>query len=416
MIKKPTDLLSRHRIDVIIKYMYAKSILQSYNTSYYKQIYKQHLKVWNGFKEKDNPNKQTFEAFDTTFKNIITSINLNGFDSNISNIPILNNSVLNGAHRLAACLATNNNIHCIPGVDGLDGCSICDFNYLTRKGLDTKYTDRVAIEYTKLKHNTYMCFLFPVADIDPRQSINILNSLGNIIHLKQLDLNYVGVFNLMRELYLDEPWVGCYPDYGGYNEKAKLCYTHNKPVIAMLIEFNDINDSIEAKRKVRDIYKLGNHSIHINDKHEETVRLSKLMFNNNSIHHLCNMKPLQHRKFDMLLKQFKSYIHSHKLDIDNYCISASSVLTVYGLREGHDIDYIHTPSKLNINNNLISSHNEYGINLYPIPYDDIIHDPSFHFYYRGVKFASLEAVKQLKLNRGESKDKIDIELINGLII
>ena len=38
-----------------------------------------------------------------------------------------------------------------------------------------------------------------------------------------------------------------------------------------------------------------------------------------------------------------------------------------------------------------------------------------HFYYNGIKFASLDIVKSLKVNRWEEKDKIDVELINSVL-
>jgi len=40
--------------------------------------------------------------------------------------------------------------------------------------------------------------------------------------------------------------------------------------------------------------------------------------------------------------------------------------------------------------------------------DEIIYNPPNHFYYRGIKFASLEMVKQMKSKRGEEKDISDL--------
>ena len=61
---------------------------------------------------------------------------------------------------------------------------------------------------------------------------------------------------------------------------------------------------------------------------------------------------------------------------------------------------------------MISSHNEYSHGRYDKTIDDIIYNPKNHFYYNGIKFASLDIIKALKTRRGEEKDKVDVELIN----
>ena len=44
----------------------------------------------------------------------------------------------------------------------------------------------------------------------------------------------------------------------------------------------------------------------------------------------------------------------------------------------------------------------------------ILHNPNNHMYFFGVKFASLNVVKDMKISRNEEKDKIDVGLINNL--
>ena len=101
-LKKAIDLVTPFRFDLVLKYLYAKSIINNYKTDFYKEMYKEHLRLWNGFREYDNPNKCTFEAFDEEFKKIIESIKEGGFNSEISKVPLLEDQYLvNGAHRVA---------------------------------------------------------------------------------------------------------------------------------------------------------------------------------------------------------------------------------------------------------------------------------------------------------------------------
>ena len=73
--------------------MYASNL----SSEFYKNAYKEHLRIWNGFHER-NPKKSGFEQFDNAFKSII---------NNTVNEPVPVNAeghIANGAHRLAAAL------------------------------------------------------------------------------------------------------------------------------------------------------------------------------------------------------------------------------------------------------------------------------------------------------------------------
>lgn len=414
----PFELIRHTRFDLIIKYLYAKSILNKYDTDFFREIYKEHLKLWNGFKEYNNPNKNTFEKFDSYFKDIIHSIKTQGFDSNISVVPTQDEYyILNGSHRTAACIALNKNIETIPGVNGKDGMFNCNWEFFKNLGYPTKYGDKVALEYSKLKKNTHMVILFPAANGQHNQTLNILNTIGKVFYHKNVSITNNGPLNLMRELYVGEEWAGTHQtNYSGFRDKARLCYTNSNETIACLVEFGDLSDNIRAKKEIRDLYGIGNHSVHINDTHEETVRIAKLMFNDNSIHHLNNSKIVKYDIFDECVNNLKKFISDNEYDLDDYCVGGSSTLSAYGLREGNDLDYLHfNPVEIKDNLNLIHSHNEYGKNRYHIQRDEIIFNPEYHFYSRGVKFATLDVIKKLKEKRNEQKDTIDVELINSIL-
>ena len=418
VIHNSHDLITHTRFDVIIKYMYAKAIKNGYGTTYFHDVYKEHLRVWNGFKEYNNPNKVTFESFDSIFKKLIYDIGSKGFDPEISKIPIYKNKyLLNGAHRLASAMVHNTKVHCFEGVNGKDGQLDCGYDMFNRLGLDINYSDRTAIEYAKLKNNTHMVFIFPSAKGRMNEVVNILNRYGHIIYGRKVSINETGSFNLMRELYLGEDLAGNFQNnFFGFRHKQSLCYPSYEPTSGYLVEFDSLESSVNAKDEIRSLYNIGKHSTHINDTHEETIRLSKLIFNKNSVHHLNNTKTADYKVFDKCLVEFKHIIESMGLDIDDYCIGGSSPLSAYGLREGNDLDYLHSnPTEIKDSADLIHSHNDYGVGRYHLGRDEIIYNPENYFYHRGIKFASLGVVKALKEKRGEPKDKVDVNLINSVL-
>jgi hypothetical protein len=417
MKKKPIDLLTHTRFDVIIKYMYAKSILEGYNTTIFQNIYKEHLRIWNNFKEYDKPEKNTFEAFDNVFKQLIEEIKCNGFNDTISKIPVVfEKYILNGSHRLASALATDKDVYTTEGVVGRDGQLDCGYKFFENLGLNPDYADRTAIEYAKLKKNTFIVFIFPSANGKIDEVINILNKNGKIVYSKNVPLNENGSFNLIKELYLNESWGGTFDtNFSGFRHKQHLCYPTYQPTSVFLLEFDNLETSVKVKEIIRSLFNIGKHSVHINDTHEETIRLAKTVFNKNSVHFLNNKKTVNYKTFDNTLDNFKKQVEKLNLDIDDYCICGSSPLSAYGLREGNDLDYLHSkPIKITDNSGLLNSHNEYSKSFYTLERDEIIYNPNNHFFYKGVKFATLEVIKGLKENRKEQKDKIDLELIKSI--
>jgi hypothetical protein len=417
--KTPTELLTPYRFDLIIKYLYANSIIKDYKTDYFKNLYKEHLRIWNGFKEYDNPNKNTFESFDNIFKSIINSLKTSGFDPNVSLVPILDNKyIVNGSHRVGASLALGKNVICRPSTNITDGQKDCSWlNCFKPMGLSEEISDLVSIEYAKLKPNTYVITLFPSTKNNFQTPLKILNKHGKVVYFKSIQLKKNGPLNLMRELYDGESWAGDHKtNYAGFRHKESLCFTSENPTYVFLVEFDNYEDSVNAKKEIRDVFNIGNHSIHINDTHDQTVRLCKIVFNNNSINHLNNSKVEYYPKFERLLDKFKKLVEKNNLDLDDYCITASSVLSAYGLREGDDLDYIHLDNIiLNDDENLIHSHNQYGINLYEPNYEEIILNPNYHFFYKGVKFVSPEIIKNIKIKRNEPKDIVDVGLIDMVL-
>jgi len=426
---KAKELLSTTRFDLIVKYLYAKSYKNGYETDYFLDMYKHHLKIWNNFKEYNNPKKNSFEAFKDIFEELIDDITANGFNGDVSTIPVVGNNILNGSHRVASSLLNNNDLVCVNGVNGKDGQLDCGWEMFKRLGFKPEYADRVALEYTKLKTNTHIVTLFPTATSRGRikEVQSILNQYTKVFYSKTIPLSKLGLFNLMREFYHGEGWAGNHPHYSGFRAKTKECYQGEGHTIVYLCEFNSLPDTVKVKELIRGLYHVGKHSVHINDTHEETIRIAKSVFNDNSVHFLNNNKSVgldsnfttvnqkYFQKFETNLNKYKNYFIKSGLDIDDYCISASSTLSIYGLREGNDIDYIHHGERKIEVNPLISSHNSYGVELYPYNYDEIIYNPKHHFYTRGVKFTTLDVVMKLKELRGEEKDKLDIKLIKSVM-
>ena len=388
--RNPNDLLTYKRFDVVIKYLYASNL----SSNFYKNAYKEHIRVWNNFRE-GIPPKRGFEDFDTAFKSII--------NNNVTEpVPVNKEGhIPNGAHRLAAALYHQRPINVRDTNEKENYTIIADYKYFSRKGLSQSIMKRTALEYAKLKSNTHVICLFPIAHTRINEVMDIINKYSNIFYQSSENLNPIGQLGLMKEIYFSElKNQDAWANQEGIRRKGNQCFGGNTNVTFVLVDAKDIETVKEMKNKIRALFNVGNHSVHINDTHEETIRISKTVFNDNSIHFLNNRK-------DTLFSNYKKLIDSSKPN-DNTVITGSTVLSLYGLRDCKDLDLIYH------DNAPSDSHNQYLETHYMLTLDDIFNDPQYHLYYNGFKYVSLDVIKNMKKIRNEPKDIIDVQLIETI--
>lgn len=409
------DLFKWNRFDLPIKTLFLKDCNRG--IAFGEEVYKEHLRLWNDFKEYNNPDKNTYKKFRDDFLQIEKDIRNGEFDWERS--PIIvdgQNYLLNGSHRTAASALVSTHAEFEIGIDMKDGQKVCDYKMFKELGLNEDYMDAAALEMVRHNKNLLVVSLFPSAINNRHLVDSILLKYSNIAYKKDILLNSNGAFNYTLQLYKGEEWAGSWHNnFGGFRDKTSLCFTNNNPMTVYLIELKDLTIARQIKEEIRQIYNIGNHSVHINDTYEETLRLSRCLFNKNSVHFLNNSQLKNYSRFLNQLNYFEQYIIQNNLDFEDYCITASSILSLYGLREGKDLDYLHFNPHIIQDHPDINSHNEYGIGKYPKDKNDIIFNPNNHFYYGNLKVASLNIVKELKEKRGEEKDYTDINLINSII-
>ncbi len=417
---KPDQLLVPERFDIMAKYIYARNRELKINSDWALQLYLDHIRVFNGFDEPDGTGKKGAEHFIKSFHSLLYSIRPGGFENNKSLIPIgQNNILLDGSHRIGACLLYNKEItglFCDIPAYTYDYLFFKNYKKHVKTGLDNRWLDAMALEYCRIKQNTYIVTLFPSASGNESEINNILKENGKIVYSKKINLKRHGPLFLMLQMYSGENWLGNWKNgFLGARQKASLCFTQNNPMRIYLIECDQLDDVMQAKNKIRNIFKIGKHSVHINDHHEETLRLAKVFFNQNSIHFLNHARPELYKRFNAFLDYYMKRLEGQSINSDNFCIDGSSVMAVYGIRESRDLDFLcHGSDDLITGHQLIACHND-EVYHYETSKDDIIFNPENHFYFKGVKFASLSMIRSMKAKRNEAKDVQDVALINNFL-
>lgn len=423
----PINLLKYNRFDIGAKTLYLK--LMNKDTEWGTEIYREHLKTWNGYSELLNNRKNSFSKFIEDFHNIYNSINNNGYNKDFPILVNNDNLVINGAHRLSSSIVLGKKVFVKksenPGVDGQWECYYDFFknrsNYFSENdkkfpNLDTEYLDAMACEYSRIKKNTYIIMTYPSISHGRSFVRNLISKKLDIVYLKEISLTKNGLTNLIKNLYYGMEWIGHWENlFQGIHEKLIPCYGRScdGKMDVYLVEADSIEDIKNVKQKIRDHFGISNHSCHSTDNNEETLSLSNIVFNKNSIHYLNNAVQKKFEKFNNLLCEYKTRINS--FNNEDICLVGSFVLGAYGIRDVNDLDFIHSEDFDLEYQCSFSSHNG-EINNYRNSIDDIIYNPRNFFWYEGVKFASLKVILDMKEKRGEFKDILDIKMSRGLLL
>ena len=409
------NLLTPYRFDLVPKFLYAAYREAKLNTDFAVDIYKEHLRVWNGFKEYDNPDKNTFEKFKECFDNLIDSMRKSGFDKNYSVPTTPEGHLLNGSHRTAAAYITNSTLRTQKTTEPSAGQLDCGSAFFRSLGLGKKHLDFIALEYAKLKPNTKVITLHPVRDPSKEEAVtDLIYSTTAVVYDSVIPLEKIGFIRLLSQVYLGESWLSTPQDpIAGAKLKADLCWG-STPVRVILIEEVDLEKVNSLKSDIRSLYNIDKSSVHINDTHQETLRLSRILYNPNSVYFLNNGSPEFSEKLNTELDTYKRTIEGNNLNSDLFCVTGSAVMSLFGLRECADLDYLHyNPNHIIKGSSYISSH-ENELSKYPMHKDDILFNPNNHFYWNNIKFATLGIVKSLKAHRGEEKDLVDVRLMESV--
>jgi hypothetical protein len=375
------------------------------------ELYTQHLKAFNNFDEGDGSGKSGLDAFLNTFHAILQSFQETGFDEARSLVPVTGSGiVIDGAHRVAAAVCHDRNVSIVPlNTSGF----VFDYHFFQSRGLQSRYMDAVALEYCRLKPTAYVVLIFPTAAGHGDRVVEILSTHGQIFYEKKVFLNRLGALNLIRNIYDDHSWIGDQRTrFAGARSKANACFARKAAVRVFVYDCDSLANVNAAKREIRHLFNVGNHSIHINDSNAQALQIAQLLMNDNSIHYLNNATSCALPKFEHDFESFRRWLISQRLKSESFCVDGGAVLGAYGLREPRDLDVLEHGQTLidaGVPGTMMHPH-EVSDHAYTT--DDLIFNPQNHFYYKGIKFVSLRALQKMKSKRAEPKDKRDVRMIS----
>lgn len=410
------DLIVPSRIDLCAKIAYVKNKVEGINCSFIDELYCKHISAFTigTCSEDGNDNKNNIEDYINTFNELIGSIQKNGVDETLSVIPVgRGNGIMDGGHRVAIAAYFDQEVP-IVRIERLEPFN--GLQFFRERLLEEKYLDYLAIEYCLLtEREVYMAICWPSISDSTDTAERILQEQSTVVYKKELNLSLNGMRNFVIQTYIEHDWCGNMKvGFAGAQPQITGCYGKGGKLTAFLIEAKDLECVKSIKEQIRQHYGLGNYSLHTTDNKIETIKLAKLLFNRNSIDFMNSGHPDTYPDDFARLETFKQAVLSAGLDLNDFAVDSSSVMSIYGLRKAQDLDYLsYNENSEIIEGNNINCHNAH-LEYYETTLSELIFNPENFFVLYDVKFTSLERLRAFKKTRGERKDIDDLRLINSI--
>ena len=408
---KAKELLVHSRFDLAFKLLYLENLYKEVEFS--KHIYKEHIRAFSlgRYTENGNIKKNNIEKFIEQFQDIYESIKSNGFDRNKSLIPLSKNgTIANGSHRVASAIYLDKTVECIE-IDAEN--PKYNYQFFYNRNVSSKILDIGATKFIEYGDNVYLAFIWPTAVGHDKELEDVI---PNIVYRKEITVNPNGAHNLLSQIYYGEKWIGSPKDnFRGSQGKLVECFKNFNPVRVIAFQADNLENVLKIKDKVRSIFNVGKNSIHITDSKDEAIRISRVVFNDNSIHFLNYGKPNKYISKYKNINNFKKFIKENKINNSEVLIDASLTLSCYGLREAKDTDFFYDLNNdIKIKFDKINNHDE-ALKFYKETKQELIYNPNNYFYFNELKFISFDQLYKMKKNRNEIKDKNDYKMMEAFV-
>ena len=360
-IKPADEFLVPQRLDLMCKLEYIDCKENKNNMSFAKELYKEHIKAFSEgtYVEPGSEEKNSIEKYFNSFDKLIDDIKTHGFDLSKSVIPVSDDGViLDGSHRVAIAIYYGLSI---PTVKIHNVKRDFGAEFFLQRGLKQTYVDYIAYKYMLCKDNVYVVCLWPrTHDRDKLKLVDaLIKTSAKVFYKKDVQLNYNGLRQLMIHLYHEQDWTGNIDNaYAGIDSKATACYAPEEKTEVYFIEGVEQTRVVQLKQRIRDIYQIENHSVHITDTKAEAIEAGQVLLNSNSIHLMNYGKPFK------FAKSIKKYL---QIPADERIVQNNSTPALYGIAQVNEV-------------NLVSD-------------DEVSLNPEKYLYYFGRKTIALREIK-----------------------
>jgi hypothetical protein len=437
----PREALTRSRLDLVLKYLFFRSLAGAGDRSRWESFYRRHiLDRTNGVEPRDSFQKTHSEKFSVDHyvsgcADLLRSFQSRGFSPSYP-IPLgTDQKPLNGAHRIACALATQNPILVAPVQLGCR--KPWGFRWFLERGYPPDLLADLLYHYAHLTTKAIgtMILWGPIMP-QWRQVMNDLK--GKVGLVGWLDFSFeenpFAFESIVHDMYALQ-----WKDLDQANIRRKTILLNQSRRMFRLLLVEDLFDNQKTFRRAltavrSNVRKSLSHLVpkesfctcHAAVTEIESSYLVELLLGYGSRkHHALRRSGQPRRQFGEWLFQLARELSRHGLARHDVCIVGSSPLEVIGLRDSTDIDITVTSearrrfgrgvTHLNSWLDLVTRGYARSLDHAAISDDELINDPRHHFWFRGFKFADVQLVLRRKASQKRPKDLADVRAAEKLL-
>ena len=438
----PKSLFHYRRLDLIIKYLFARNIWEKRNNKNIESLYARHIFMRTGGKEPinefGNTRKDTLEEYIESVSHLLKSISHSGFDSSHA-VPVSSSGLLyNGAHRIACCQVLDQDVYArIAGDEG----STFDFEWFNSNGFTLDDKLRILKGFIEIhpERSAIMLVYQPVREHLGQIKVLIskkLDIVGEVV--LSFEDQYIAFINLLLEIYAySNHSYSKKANHDTIVAKAELLRSWPLTVTILLITNQDKSKKSEIHEVLsnvkKDIRKFMDHiisedvfsTVHTSSSPAECRHMADILLSPNNLKYLkMRMQCGATGSFLDLCREAKEILPLHFIEQKDICVVGSGGLGVFGLEnEIKDIDFILTSNvrakfgsdAMKFSTRVDMARQGYYTKIEEkgnkLTDDIIINDHDLHFMFNGLKFLNLELIKQRKSFDGSEKDLRHVRMI-----
>lgn len=399
------------RFDLGIKFALAERIVHNAVSDVVVFEYLSHIYKWNGFSEHGS-DKQGAQTFLETFSSIVSALH----DSKryvLPPIPVSSSGAIqNGAHRLAASLATG----ITPEFELMQGQNYrWDYRYFQQFSSPRGAFGRTTLLKMLFRNLSMWRDLYRFAIVFPgaclrdggEAAMRAIGQQGTVLWDESFTCPLFFLKFLLLNCYPGEDWLALGRGAGGLQNKLLQVAASGRDgqplrVIAFLPD-KGVNVSA-LKADIRQHYGMAHSALHISDGECDTSSVAMAYCST-----ISDITPLENLDYDAPTLRALAGIGrdlpgliSHR---ERCLLVGSAVLELFGGRRANDLDWL--GRGLPVGGDRLASHNDY-IFLYESPLDQMLDGLEGKYFVFGVPLLSPARVLRFKDVRSEAKDHKDL--------
>lgn len=438
----PVDLLSPDRLDIVPRVRMARAIAAGTFTSDYSDYFSlQYLSYFGhlagGRKIYDESGTYTLEERLTSFVETLNSIKTLGFLEEISRVAVLPSNplfVLNGAHRIAACIALGQDVETdggrtltyspeqrqridsTPSQNGVTKShGSVSAEYHRSLGFSDDFVRDLVLDYSRITKRPRFIVLFDDAHALGDEVEQKLANEATILDRIDLNLTQDGLFRFIHMAYqLQDWWAPSYVEDIQRTKTGSKKSQYRSSIYTYEPRAGGGAQSIKlaVRAHLESIGKNGR-LIHGSDDWEDTEHILDLILSKPGRHFLNSAPYMADSGFIERLNSYENVIGLEESKSDRVIVG-SSILEIYGLRSARDIDYVSQP---NLPNEFDwGDRTEDYLRVNSIPLNEALYNPDYQFRLLGRKFQSLSAYCMMQEERVlTKKGRADFMLATSLL-